>query len=125
MSTQTKLTSRLFVSLNNTAAKICPNRCKNYVLSLFWLSGLLNVNGPYRGRLLLGDAEEGRGYKGGDEEDDKHDAQEAVMVHCSACIEEHFVEHLSPTLHKGSLCDEARDLSSFHFHCSSPSIVDL
>lgn len=68
--------------------------------SLFWLSDLLNFNGPYRGRQLLGDGGESQDHNV-DEEDDKHDEEEAVMVHCSSCIEEHLVEHLSPTLHKG------------------------
>ncbi|CAG08778.1 unnamed protein product, partial [Tetraodon nigroviridis] len=71
---------------------------------------LLNFNGPYRGRQLLGSGEESPGHNV-DEEDNRQDEEEAVMVHCSS-IEEHLVEHLSPTLHKALVeaCVERRSL---------------
>ncbi|XP_003967745.2 patatin-like phospholipase domain-containing protein 2 [Takifugu rubripes] len=73
-------------------------------------NGLLNFNGPYRGRVLLGSGQERPDHN--DEEDNKHDEEEAAVVHCSACIEEHFIERLSPTLHKALVeaCMERRSL---------------
>lgn len=78
---------------------------------VLWLSGLLNFNGPYRGRVLLGSGQERQDHNDDDEEDNKQEEEEAAMLHCSACMEEHFIERLSPTLHKGNLCGEAADSS--------------
>lgn len=61
--------------------------------SLFRLSELLNFNGPYGGRQLLGNEEE--------RQDHNMDEEEAVMDQCTSSLEEHLVIHLSPTLHKG------------------------
>lgn len=83
------------------------------------LSGLLNFNGPYRGRVLLGSGQERQDRTGEDEEDNKEEEEEAAVLHCSACIEEHFIEGLSPTLHKGNTCGKAADSSP------SSSVVDL
>lgn len=61
--------------------------------------------------MLLGGGGE-RQDRNGEDEEDRHDdrgREEAVVVHCSACIEEHFVEQLSPTLHKGSVGGKATD----------------
>lgn len=74
---------------------------KTTVFLCFWLSDLLNFNGPYRGRLLLGNREGSRDHSV-DEEDNTHDEERAAMAHCSSCMEEHLVERLSPTLHKGT-----------------------
>lgn len=68
-------------------------------------SGLLNLNGPYRGRQLMGIGEEGPA-ENDDEDGTKSAEEEAVKVHCSGCIEEHFIEHLSPTLRKGNEWDK-------------------
>lgn len=65
------------------------------------LSGLLNFNGPHRDRPLLANGGESEDYNDA-EEDNKSDEEGAVMIHCSSSIEEHFIEHLPPTLHKGN-----------------------
>ncbi len=80
------------------------------MLSLLRLfSGLLNFNGPHRDRPLLANADENEDYND-EEEDNKSDEEEekphmeegAVTVRCSSSIDEHIIEHLPPTLHKGN-----------------------
>lgn len=61
--------------------------------------------------MLLGSGQERQDHNADDEGDTKHNEEEAAMVHCSACREEHFIEGLSPTLHKGNLCGKATDSS--------------
>lgn len=53
----------------------------------------------------MGIGEEGQANNDG-KDDTKKAEEEAVRVHCSACIEEHFIEHLSPTLRKGNEWDK-------------------
>lgn len=104
MPLQIKTTPRLFISLSTAAAgvKSCPNRRRSDVLPVLWSPGLLNFNGPCRGRALLGSGQERQDHNDDDEEDNKRAEEEAAVVHCSACIEEHFIERLSPTLHRGN-----------------------
>lgn len=87
--------------------KAAPKRRQNDVLPVLWSSGLLNFNGPYGGRVLLGSGQERQDHNDDDEEDNKPEEEEAAMVHCSACVEEHLTERLSPTLHKGNGCGKA------------------
>lgn len=110
MPTQIEITPRRFISLNKAAAcvKIRPNRRQMAVLPVLWSPGLLHFNGPYRGR-VLGSGQERQDHNGEDEGDNKDEEEEAAMVHCSACIEEHLSERLSPTLHKGNGCGQATD----------------
>lgn len=65
--------------------------------------------------MLLGSGQERQDDHDDDEAYNKHDEEEAAMKRsaplCSACIEEHFIEGLSPTLHKGNLCGKATDSS--------------
>lgn len=77
---------------------------------MLFFSGLLNFNGPLKDRPLLANGEENEDYNDdeaeeenkSDEEDEKPQMEEkAVMVHSSSSIEEHIMEHLPPTLHKG------------------------
>ena len=80
-------------------------------ISILIFSGLLNFNGPHRDRPLLANGEEIEDYNDDvEEEDNKSDEEEekpnveegAVVVHCSSLTEQHFIEHLPPTLHKGN-----------------------
>lgn len=75
-------------------------------------SGLLNFNGPHRDRPLLANGEENEDYneeeeeennKSEEEEEKPHVEEGAVIVDCSSLIEEHIIEHLPPTLHKGNI----------------------
>lgn len=74
------------------------------------LSGLLNLNGPHRDRpLLSNDARnessnnDSRDEEEKEKEKEAHAEEEAVMVYCSSSMEDNFMEHLPPTLHKGNL----------------------
>lgn len=83
---------------------------------LILFSELLNFNGPLRDRPLLASGAESQDYNGceedsrGDEDEAKPHVEEgAVIVHGLSSIEEHFMEHLPPTLHRGNLpskCNE-------------------
>lgn len=71
----------------------------------FCSSGLLNLNGPLRDRPLLArnedeeDCEDCEDCEDGKTDD--RDEEGPVASQCSTSIEEHFIEHLPPTLHKG------------------------
>ncbi|XP_036963025.1 patatin-like phospholipase domain-containing protein 2 [Acanthopagrus latus] len=80
---------------------------------------LLNFNGPLRDRPLLASGAESQDYNGceedsrGDEDEAKPHVEEgAVIVHGLSSIEEHFMEHLPPTLHRALVeaCMERRSL---------------
>lgn len=68
--------------------------------------GLLNFNGPQRVRPLLANREE---KEAADEEQDDEDKEKlqvdtkAVMVFSSSSLDEHIIEYLPPTLHKGNV----------------------
>lgn len=80
---------------------------------LLLFSGLLNFNGPHRDRPLLNNGEENEDYNDDDDDDEEDDDKSgdekphveegAVMVHSSCSIEEHIIDHLPPTLHKGNI----------------------
>lgn len=77
---------------------------------LLLFSELLHFNGPHRDRPLLANRDENEDCNEDDNQDDENNEEEkqslvkkgAVMVHCSSSIEEHIIEHLPPTLHKGT-----------------------
>ena len=83
---------------------------------LLLFSELLNFNGPLRDRPLLASGEEGQDYNGC-EEDNRDDEDEAkphveevaVIVRGCSSIEEHFIEHLPPTLHRGNLSSKCNE----------------
>lgn len=61
--------------------------------------GLLNLNEPQRDKPLLARNEDEEDCEDG--ETDDGDEEGTVASQCSTSIEEHFIEHLPPTLHKG------------------------
>lgn len=63
----------------------------------FCFSGLLNLNGPERDRPLLANSEDSEDG----EVQDQRVEQRAVTSQSSTSMEQHFIEHLPPTLHKG------------------------
>lgn len=84
-------------------------------------NGLLNFNGPHKDRPLLANGEENQDYNNKEEDNNSNEAEErlhveqgAIMVHCKSSVEEHFIEHLPPTLHKALVeaCMERRSLSN-------------
>ena len=83
-----------------------------FILLLF--SELLNFDGPHRDRPLLANGEENEDCNDDGEEEEENNTSEeeeekphveegAVMVDFSSLIEEHVIEHLPPTLHKGDI----------------------
>lgn len=83
-------------------------------------NGLLNFNGPHKDRPLLANGEENQDYNDDEEEEETNNSNEVeerlhegeIVVHCSSSVEEHFIEHLPPTLHKALVeaCMERRSL---------------
>lgn len=67
----------------------------------FCFSGLLNLNGPQRDRPLLANSEDNE-----DGEVDQRDKERAATSQSSTSMEQHFIEHLPPTLHKGNAQNE-------------------
>lgn len=67
----------------------------------FCFSGLLNLNGPQRDRPLLANSEDSE-----DGEVDPRDEERAATSQSSTSMEQHFIEHLPPTLHKGDAQNE-------------------
>lgn len=71
------------------------------------LSGLLNVSSPHRHRPLhyYGENEDhdvnDQHDKSQEEEEEPSVEEEELMAHSCATIEEHIIEHLPPSVHKG------------------------
>lgn len=95
--------------MNGVNMSICSKILKTF------FSGLLNFNGPHRDRPLFANGEENEDYND-DEEDNKSDQEQekahveegTAMVHCSSSTEDHFMEHLPLTLHKGNITEQMR-----------------
>lgn len=76
---------------------------------MLFFSGLLNFNGPLKDRPLLANGEENEDYdeeeeednKGDEDEENPHQEERAVRVCDSSSVEDHIMDHLPPTLHKG------------------------
>ncbi|XP_068595381.1 patatin-like phospholipase domain-containing protein 2 [Brachionichthys hirsutus] len=72
-------------------------------------NGLFNFNGPQRDRPLLANS---NGNEHQNNNEDKGDEEEAETHRCSSSLEDHFMEHLPPDLHKALVeaCVERRSL---------------
>ena len=68
---------------------------------MFVSSGLLNFNGPHIDKPLMGSIKEVEDCSS-NEEAAKIGNEGEVTSHGSSLLEEHFIEHLPPTLHKGN-----------------------
>lgn len=87
---------------------------------------MLNFNGPQRVRPLLAnkEEEEAADEEQGDEDKEKlHVEAKAVMVFSSSSLDEHIIEYLPPTLHKGNVIQTVSLSNIYHINCFSCSAV--